>query len=219
MRTRLSHAIRLALLVAAWGLLGAPAGSAQLQRVTPTDAVRVGDEGGAPATWEAPAQDSLPPRGLWHFGVGFGSVAYGRNSVCACSSFTVDVAVGYEASRGFGAEYQLALTTTTGPLVDQRLNAFYYPRLGRLGRAFGAYAGGGLLREVDGGRGEAWGYAYGYGIRARAPLGGRGRTWVFADVGVSTARERLEFAPGWTGIEVVQRHVHSGLRVRIGVTW
>lgn len=193
-------------LALAWGLFLAVVGAGQTR---------------GPAFRKAPLPEPSVPAGAWYFGVGFGSIAYGDESECGCSAATVDVSGAFEGPRGTGFEYQLAFTQTTAPLLDHRINLFHYPELGKLGRAFGVYAGGGLVRQVNAGDAMSRGYVYGYGIRARAPLGGRGRTRIFADVGVSTARERFEFDRGWWGAteSAVQRHVHSGLRVRLGVVW
>ena len=200
-------------------LLAAAPSAAQVRRLNvPTSAVPAARTTQV-ATTETTEPVASSPAGAWHFGIGLGSIAYGSTSVCECSSFSLDVAAGYESARGSGLEYQVALTQTTRELIDQRVNLFFYPRLGRLGRGVGVYAGGGVVTQLNGGITRGRGYAYGYGVRARAPLGGRGRTRVFADVGVSTARERLEFDEAWIGNDLTRRQVHSGLRVRVGVVW
>lgn len=155
----------------------------------------------------------------WHFGVGFGTVGWGRTSTCACNAVTLDVAVAYENNQGVGVEYKPTLTNTTSGLVEQALGVYYYPRFGGRARAVGVYGGAGLLmplRDLDS---ERTGSSYAYGVRARAALGKRRRTRVYGDIGVVTFRQRFDIENWWGDFVIEQRQRHSGLRFRVGVTW
>ncbi len=157
----------------------------------------------------------------WHFALGFGTVSWGSESVCNCSAVSLDAAAAYETSRGLGIEYKPTLTNTSSTVIEQALNVYLYPELGKLGAPFGLYIGAGQVLPLQDGNfeRERTGSSYGYGLRARAPLGGRGKTQVFGDIGVVTFRQRFTFLNGFRAPEVEQRQVHSGLRIRIGVVW
>ncbi len=167
----------------------------------------------------SPAPDRATRDAGWHFGVGFGTVAWGSTSVCACAAVSLDVAVAYEHTDGFGLEYKPTLTNTVSTVVDQAVNVLYYPRIGTIGRPFGVYGGAGVVMPLEGFAGQRTGGSYGYGVRARAALGKRGRTRVFGDVGVVTFRQRFAIDQSWRDIVIRQRQIHSGLRVRVGVVW
>ncbi len=156
----------------------------------------------------------------WHFGIGFGTLAWGQASRCACAAVSLDVAVAYESRAGIGVEYKPTLTNTTAGVVEQSVNLVYFPQLTPgLGAPFGIYAGAGLLLPLNDFSGQETGSSYGYGLRARAALGRRGRTRVFGDIGVAVFRQGYEFQQDWRDFTFRERQVHSGPRVRVGVVW
>ena len=171
---------------------------------------------------DAVAADRLPDGSRnagWHFGIGVGTLSWGRSSVCRCAPPSLDVSVGLETELGWGLEYKPTLTATTEDLIDHALNAYYYPRLGRHGRAVGLYAGGGVLSVTRSRWTSSRGYSTSVGVRARAPLGKRERTRVFLDLGLASFRQRLASEEEWRIVNVTREQVHRGLRIRVGVVW
>ena len=156
----------------------------------------------------------------WHFGLGLGSVSWGDASPCGCGTPRIDVAVAYESDGGLLVEYQLGIQESTNTHLGHALVGGVFPRWLGAQRPIGVFVSGGAVNDIDGfGRRQVGSFEYGYGLRARAPLGRRQNTRVFGELGVVTLRQTFSEDIDWRRITLEERQVHSGVRVRLGVVW